>query len=144
MLRWMLDTNLCIRVLRDRPPGLRPRFNAEADALCISTITLTELLHGAAKSARPIENRHEVEQFAARLDVLPFDEDAAAHAADIRAVLERQGEVIGGYDLLIAGHARSKGLVVVTGNLREFRRVDGLRSEDWLAPPSKPAKRSKS
>jgi len=128
----MLDTNLCIRVLRDRPPALRARFNAEVDGLCISTIVLTELLHGAEKSARPIENRSEVERFAARLKLVLFDEPAAAHAANIRAVLERQGVPIGGYDLLIAGHARSLGLTVVTGNLREFVRVDGLRVEDWL------------
>ncbi|WP_374578695.1 tRNA(fMet)-specific endonuclease VapC [Phenylobacterium sp.] len=133
MLRYLLDTNLCIRVLRDRPPQVRERFNLEASSLCISTIVFTELLHGAAKSARPEHNRGEVERFAARLDVLPFDEAAADHAADIRAALERRGEPIGGYDLLIAGHARSRGLTVVTGNLAEFRRVDGLRCEDWLA-----------
>lgn len=133
MLRYMLDTSLCIRVLRDRPSGLRERFNLNADALAISTIVLTELLHGAAKSARPEHNRNQVEVFAARLDVLPFDGRAADHAADIRAALERQGRPIGAYDLLIAGHARSRGLVVVTGNLDEFSRVDGLRSEDWLA-----------
>ena len=133
MLRYLLDTNLCIRVLRDRPQGLRARFNAEADALCLSTIVLTELLHGAEKSASPIENRREVERFAARLAVLPFDEQAAAHAANIRAALERRGFPIGGYDLLIAGHARSRGLTVITGNLREFGRVDGLLAEDWLA-----------
>jgi tRNA(fMet)-specific endonuclease VapC len=133
MLRWMLDTNLCIRVLRDRPASLRARFNAEAEGLCISTIILAELLHGAAKSARPVENRREVERFAARLEVLPFDAEATAHTADIRAALERQGQVIGGYDLLMAGHARSRGLVVVTGNLGEFQRVDGLRCEDWNA-----------
>ena len=75
----------------------------------------------------------EVERFAARLDVLPFDAEAAAHAADIRADLERRGCPIGGYDVLIAGQARSRGLIVVTGNLREFRRVEGLRCEDWLA-----------
>ncbi|KQM89862.1 plasmid maintenance protein [Sphingomonas sp. Leaf67] len=132
MLRYMLDTNLCIRVLRDRPQTIRERFNAEADGLCISSIVLFELLYGAAKSARPIENRSEVERFASRLDVLPFDDDAAAHAGDIRAVLARQGRMIGSYDLLIAGHARSRGLVVVTGNLGEFERVEGLRCEDWL------------
>ncbi|MEO9188620.1 MAG: PIN domain-containing protein, partial [Acetobacteraceae bacterium] len=104
MLRYMLDTNLCIRVLRDRPQGLRGRFNAEADALCVSTIVLAELLGGAGKSARPIGNRHEVERFAARLDVLPFDVEAAAHSADIRTTLERQGQPIGAYVLLIAGH----------------------------------------
>lgn len=133
MLRYLLDTNLCIRVLRDRPPTFRYRFNNEADRLCISTIVLTELLHGAAKSARQDHNRREVERFAARLEVLPFDAGAADHAADIRANLERRGQTIGGYDLLIAGHARSRGLVVATGNLGEFNRVDGLRCEDWLA-----------
>lgn len=133
MLRYMLDTNLCIRVLRDRPPGLRERFNAEAASLCISTITLAELLYGAEKSARPADTRAQVEAFAARLAVLQFDDEAAAHYGDIRAALERQGQAIGSYDLMIAGHARSRGLVVVTGNLREFTRVAGLRAEDWLS-----------
>lgn len=133
MPRYMLDTNLCIRVLRDRPQSLRVRFNAEADALCISTVVLAELLHGAGKSAKPVENRREVERFAGRLEVLAFDAEAAAHAAEIRTTLERQGQVIGAYDLLIAGHARSRGLVVVTGNLGEFSRVEGLRCEDWSA-----------
>jgi tRNA(fMet)-specific endonuclease VapC len=133
VLRFMLDTNLCIRVLRERPAGLRERFNAEAATLCISTVTMAELLYGAEKSAKPIENRNQVEAFAARLDVLPFDTAAAAHFGDIRANLERKGLVIGPYDLMIAGHARSLGLVVITGNLGEFRRVEGLRSEDWLA-----------
>lgn len=132
MLRYMLDTNLCIRVLRDRPAGLRERFNAEAATLCISTVTLAELLYGAEKSNRPSETRQQVEAFADRLDVLAFDEGAAAHYGEIRAALERQGQVIGAYDMMIAGHARSRGLVVVTGNLGEFGRVDGLRAEDWL------------
>jgi tRNA(fMet)-specific endonuclease VapC len=134
VLRYMLDTDLCIRVIRDRPVGLRPRFNLEADALCISTITLKELMFGAAKSNRPAERQAEVDLFAARLQVLPFDERAAAHAADIRADLERRGQPIGAYDVLIAGHARSQGLTVVTGNLREFTRVEALRCEDWQAP----------
>ncbi|HEX3421782.1 MAG TPA: tRNA(fMet)-specific endonuclease VapC [Sphingomicrobium sp.] len=131
MLKYLLDTNLCIRVLRDRPQGLRERFNADASSLSISSIILYELLFGAAKSARPVENRHAVEAFSARLGVLDFDADAAAHAGEIRADLERRGTPIGGYDVLIAGHARSRGLVVVTGNLAEFRRVEGLRCEDW-------------
>lgn len=131
MLRYLLDTNLCIRVLRDRPAGLRTRFNTETDALSISTVVLTELLHGAAKSGRPDDNRREVERFAARLAVLAYDAAAAHHAADIRATLEREGRSIGGYDVLIAGHARSRGLIVVTGNRSEFDRVVGLRCEDW-------------
>jgi tRNA(fMet)-specific endonuclease VapC len=133
MNRYMLDTNLCIRVLRDRPAGLKERFNRDADGLCISSIVLYELLYGAEKSARPDRNRVAVEQFVARLDVLEFDGSAAAHAGEIRADLERKGKVIGGYDLLIAGHARSRGLILVTANLDEFKRVAGLRSEDWLS-----------
>ena len=132
MLRYLLDTNLCIRVIRDRPSGLRNRFNAEADALCIPDVVLYELFYGAERAARPVEVRHEVERFASRLYVLPFDDDAAAHTAEIRAALHGRGNVIGPYDLMIAGHARSRGLVVVTGNLREFQRVSGLRTEDWL------------
>jgi tRNA(fMet)-specific endonuclease VapC len=136
MLKHMLDTNVCVRVLRDRPETLRRKFNAEASGLCISTIVLYELLYGAAKSVRPVESRHGVEAFAERLKVVDFDADAAAHSGDIRADLQRRGKIIGGYDLLIAGHARSRGLIVVTGNLREFRRVDGLRCEDWdISPP---------
>jgi tRNA(fMet)-specific endonuclease VapC len=127
----MLDTNLCIRVLRDRPQALRERFNAEATGLCVSSIIVYELLVGAEKSAKPVEVRQEVERFLARLAVLQFDESAAAHAAEIRARLERRGSPIGPYDTLIAGHARSRGLIVITGNLEEFSRVDGLRSEDW-------------
>jgi tRNA(fMet)-specific endonuclease VapC len=134
MLKYMLDTNLCIRVLRDRPQGLREQFNAEASSLCISSIVLYELLYGAAKSSRPGHHRHAVEKFAERVQVLDLNADAAAHAGDIRAALEREGKVIGAYDLLIAGHARSRGLIVVTSNLGEFDRVDGLRAEDWLTP----------
>lgn len=130
MLRCMLDTDVCIRVLRDHPPSDRARFNAEAGVLCISAVTLAELLHGAATSDCPAEKHHEVERLTARFDVLPFDEEAAGHFGGIRAALERQGRVIGPYDLMIACHARSRGLVVVTGNSGEFSCVPGLRCED--------------
>jgi len=136
MLRYLLDTNLCIRVIRDRPAGLRSRFNAEAPGLCLSSVVLYELLCGAEQSSRPAETRQQVEQFTSRLTLLPFNDEAAAHSADIRASLERRGETIGPYDLMIAGHARSRGLIVVTDNLGEFQRIDGLRSEDWLHEPA--------
>lgn len=132
MLRYLLDTNLCIRVLRDRPQGLRARFNANAEALCLSDVVLYELLYGAERSNDPPRIRREVDHFAGRLTVLPFDCEAAAHTAEIRTELEGRGCVIGPYNLMIAGHARSRGLVVVTGNLGEFQRVQGLRCEDWL------------
>jgi tRNA(fMet)-specific endonuclease VapC len=133
VLRWMIDTSVCLRVLRDRPPGLRPRFNSEAASLAISSITYAELVYGGEKSTRPPETLAEVDRFAARLTVLSFDDRAAAHSANIRAALEKAGTPIGAYDLLIAGHARSLGLVVVTGNVGEFGRAPGLRTEDWLA-----------
>ncbi len=90
-----------------------------------------ELLYGAAVSARPRHHRQEVEDFVDRLAVLDFDTDAAAHAADIKADLKAKGTPIGVHDTLIAGHARSRSLILVTGNLKEFRRVDGLRCTDW-------------
>lgn len=132
----MLDTNLCIRVLHDPPAAVRVRFNQQSAALAISTIVLSELLHGAATSARPGENRRDAERMSACPPVLPFDADAAAHAADIRARLQRPGQAIGGYDVLVAGHARSRDLVLVTGNLGECSRVAGLQSEARLADPA--------
>ncbi|MDK9721913.1 MAG: type II toxin-antitoxin system VapC family toxin [Rhodospirillales bacterium] len=132
MLRHMLDTDICIRVLRDRPQSARERFNAEAEGLCISSVTLGELLYGAEKSARPVHHRRQVDSFASLLQVLDFDGPAALHFAEIRASLERKGQSIGAYDTMIAAHARSRGLVVITGNLKEFSRVEGLRSENWL------------
>ena len=131
MLRYMLDTNICIYVIKNRPEALRDRFNAEAAHLCISSVVLSELFYGAEKSAKPQQNRTVVEGFAARLAVLPFDAKAAMHYGQIRADLERQGRVIGPYDLMIAGHARAEGLTLVSNNIREFARVDGLRVEDW-------------
>lgn len=132
MSGYLLDTDFCIAVLRDRSFKLRDRFVQHAENLSISTITLTELLVGVAKSMWPEQKGAEVEGFAERVRVLPFDAWAAAHAADIRADLERRGQIIGTYDVFIAGHARSRGLTVVTGNIREFGRVDGLRCENWL------------
>jgi tRNA(fMet)-specific endonuclease VapC len=132
MLLAMLDTDTCIRVLRDRPKHTGERFRAAADKVSISTIVLHELFHGAAKSARPRFNREKLEDFCSRLSVVDFDDAAADHAAEIKLDLQRKGNLIGPNDLLIAGHARSLGLKLITGNLREFSRVDGLRCEDWL------------
>ena len=132
MLRYLLDSNLLIEVLRRRPAKLRTRFNREASVLATSSVVVSELFFGALISARPVENREEVERLLSRLDILSFDRGAAEHAADIRAQLQRKGQPIGAYDLLIAGHARSRGLELVTGNLREFSRVPGLKASAWL------------
>ncbi len=134
MLKYMLDTNICIFTIKNRPQKVREVFTRHHGQMCISTVTLMELIYGAEKSMNPERNLAIVEGFAARLDVLRYDQDAAAHTGQLRAELARLGKRIGPYDQMIAGHARSQGLIVVTNNSREFDRVPGLRIEDWVAP----------
>jgi tRNA(fMet)-specific endonuclease VapC len=129
---YMLDTNICIYVIKNYPPKLKERFNRHAEQLCISAVTLGELHYGAEKSARRTENLEEIEQFAARLDVLSFSARAAGFYGQVRAELERKGKPIGPHDTQIAAHALSESLVLVTNNAREFRRVPGLRVENWV------------
>jgi tRNA(fMet)-specific endonuclease VapC len=131
MLAYMLDTNICIHVMKTYPIALRDKFNALAEQLCISSITLGELHYGAEKSARRTENLTAIEHFAARLEVLPFGDKAAAHYGQLRAELERAGTPCGPHDMQIGGHARSEGLIVATNNLREFHRMPGVRVENW-------------
>ena len=133
MLRYMLDTNICIFVIKNKPSSLRKIFNQNSHRLCISSVTLAELLYGVEKSARVVENRRTVQSFTARLKVLDFGNSAAEHYGEVRATLERNGTPIGPYDLMIAGHARSEGLIMVTDNVKEFSRVDGLIVENWKA-----------
>jgi tRNA(fMet)-specific endonuclease VapC len=132
MLAYMLDTDICIYVMKTYPPQLREKFNEVADQLCLSTITLGELHYGAEKSARRAQDLSALEQFAARLEILPFGEKAAAHYGQLRAELEKAGTPCGSHDMQIGGHARSEGLILVTNNLREFGRMPGLRTENWV------------
>jgi len=131
MLRYMLDTNICIYVIKHKPAAVRAAFNQHAEHLCVSSVTVAELMYGAEKSAQQAHNITVVEGFLARLAVLPFVSKEAAHFGQIRAALERAGTPIGPYDLMIAAHARSQGLTLVTNNLREFERVPGLMVENW-------------
>jgi tRNA(fMet)-specific endonuclease VapC len=128
----MLDTNICIYVIKNRPVALRERFDQLAEALCISVITLAELLYGVEKSARRTPNLQAVEQFTARLEVVPFSPRAAAHFGQIRAELAKLGTLCGAYDMLIGAHARSEGLMLVTNNAREFQRIPGLLVVNWV------------
>src|SRR6202158_3480164 len=132
MLTYMLDTNICIHVMKIYPLDLREKFNSLAEQLCISSITLGELHYGAEKSARRVDNLTAIEHFVARLDVLPFESKAAAQYAQVRAELERAGLPCGPHDMQIGGHARSEGLIVVTNNIREFGRIPGIRAENWV------------
>ncbi|MGA1274102.1 MAG: type II toxin-antitoxin system tRNA(fMet)-specific endonuclease VapC [Burkholderiaceae bacterium] len=132
MLRYLLDTNIVIYVLKRRPPELLSTFNANASRMAISSITLAELMHGAGKSQQVGKNLSAIEDFCTRLEVLPYGMKAAQHYGAIRAALEKIGQPIGVNDLHIAGHARSEGLVLVTNNIAEFERVPGLELENWL------------
>jgi len=135
MLRYLLDTNIVIYVLKQRPMEVLSAFNANATRMAISSITVAELLHGAEKSSRVSENLIAIEDFCSRLNVLPYGIKAAQHYGSIRATLEKRGQPIGVNDLHIAGHARSEGLVLVTNNESEFARVPALEVENWV--PSK-------
>lgn len=132
MLRYLLDTTICIDVIKRRPESLLERFNENASHLAISAITLAELLHGAEKSSQPQRTLSVVEDFCSRLDVLYYGAKAAQHYGQIRSALERRGTPIGVSDLHIAAHARSEGLTLVSNNLREFERVEGLLYENWV------------
>tara|TARA_R110001606_G_scaffold1937_17_gene7946 strand:- start:15882 stop:16295 length:414 start_codon:yes stop_codon:yes gene_type:complete len=131
----MLDTNICIFTIKNKPSTVRETFRQCQDQLCISSVTFMELMYGTERSARPRENLAVVEGFAARLTVLDYDPGAAMHTGQLRAELARAGTPIGPYDQMIAGHARSLGLILVTHNTGEFERVPGLRIEDWLSQP---------
>ncbi len=131
MIKYMLDTNILIYTIKNRPKKVRAAFKEHSEYLSISAVTLGELIYGAEKSKETARNLADIEALAARLDVLPFDGEAAVHFGQVRAELAASGKLIGPYDLMIAGHARSRGLILVTNNLREFKRVPGLRSENW-------------
>jgi tRNA(fMet)-specific endonuclease VapC len=132
MLRYLLDTNIVIYVLKRRPVEVLSTFNANASRMAISSITLAELLHGAEKSSRVSENLAAVDDFCSRLQVLPYGPKAAQHYGAIRAALEKLGQPIGVNDMHIAAHARSEGLVLVTNNMGEFARVPALEAENWV------------
>ena len=132
MLRYLLDTNIVIYVLKQRPIEVLAIFNANASRMAISSITLAELFHGAEKSSRVSENMATIEDFCSRLEVVPYGPKAAQHYGAIRAALEKLGQPIGVNDLHIAAHARSEGLVLVTNNIGEFERVPALEVENWV------------
>lgn len=129
---WMLDTNICIFLIKRRPLAALTRLKSlDITDVCVSAITVAELQFGAEKSARPEQNRLAVAAMLAPLRVLPFDDDAAAVYGSVRAGLERAGTPIGGMDLLIGAHALATAHTLVTHNTREFVRIPNLKVEDW-------------
>ena len=133
-MKYLLDTNICIALIRHQPAALIQRITAHAPGdVGISSITLAELAHGVEKSERIEQNRSALEQFLLPLELADFDQKAALVYGKIRARLEGDGQTIGSMDLLIAAHVLSLETTLVTHNLREFQRVPRLKVEDWLS-----------
>ena len=131
MLKYLLDTNIVIYTMKNRPEAVRKQFKKHEGQMAISSVTLGELVFGAENSQHVDRNLEDIEEFAARLEVLSFDNKAAYHFGQIRSELYKSGRPIGPYDMMIAGHARSAGLILVTNNMKEFKRVPGLMTENW-------------
>jgi len=132
-MKYMLDTNICVYIIKKRPENvLINLYSNMGDGLAISAITLAELMHGVEASTYPEKNAIALNQFLAIMDILPFNDEAAAEYGKISATLRRQGTPIGTMDMLIAAHAKAKGLIIVTNNVREFERVEGLGLENWV------------
>lgn len=131
-LKYMLDTNICIYIIKHKPETVTLRFmEHEPGEICISSITYAELMHGAEKSSIPERNRLAVSLFLSPITVLDYNAAAAEEYGRVRADLERKGTPIGPLDMLIAGHAKSRSLILITNNTREFIRVAGLTVENW-------------
>ena len=132
-MKYMLDTDICIYLIKQKEPGLQAKLRQTgAGNICLSAITLAELSCGVEKSNRPERNRLALSLFLVPLEILPFQQKAALTYGRIRAHLERKGEVIGAYDMLIAAHALAEGLTLVTNNTNEFARITGLLLENWV------------
>jgi tRNA(fMet)-specific endonuclease VapC len=138
-LKRLLDTNVCIHIIRRRPPEVLSNFERfEVGEVGVSSVTVAELSYGAEKSARPEQNREALSQFLLPLEVVAFGAEAAAAYGRVRAALERAGTPIGPLDTLIAAHAVSLGTTLVTNNVREFERVPNLDVEDWTRAEGSP------
>jgi tRNA(fMet)-specific endonuclease VapC len=134
MPRYMLDTDTCFYIMRRSPESVVRRLaEVPVSDVCISVITKSELLYGVELSPERRQDQAALSAFLAYVEVLDFPDDASAHYAKIRAELKRRGAMIGANDLFIAAHARSRGLTLITNNIREFNRVRGLSVENWTA-----------
>ena len=129
----MLDTNICIYLIKNKPLEVKEKFNAyEVGEICISSITVSELYYGVYKSQMVEKNLLALALFLAPLNIVDYNEKASIEYGKIRAILESTGKVIGSLDMLIAAHAVSLEVILVTNNTKEFERVDGLRLENWV------------
>lgn len=131
-MKYMLDTNICIYIIKEKPKKVINKFQTlDIGDICISSITLAELEYGVEKSNYTERNRLALAGFLSSIEILPFSEKAAAEYGKIRANLERKGNIIGAYDLMIGAHALSENITLVTNNTREFERISNLLLENW-------------
>ena len=131
-MKYMLDTNVCIDYMRGTDPGIKEKLiSCKQGELYISSITLSELLYGISKSSDIQRNRNALNNLLLKIDVSDYDSEASEYYGIIRSDLSRSGLVIGALDMLIAAHAASKDMVLVTHNTSEFGRISGLKTEDW-------------
>ena len=132
-MNFLIDTNICIYIMNKRPPEVIHRFkNIEVGQIGISTITVSELNYGASKSNLRKQNFKRLEEFLAPFEIIPYSQSASKYYGEIRSRLENQGNVIGPLDLLIAAHALSENLTLVTNNEKEFKRIKSLKVENWV------------
>ena len=132
-MSFMLDTNICIYIIKKHPESVLKRFESlKVGELCISSITLAEMMYGVEKSQHHVKNRKALEEFILPLDVTPFDDAAARCYGKIRTLLEKKGTPIGAFDLMIASHAQCLNKVLVTNNVKEFVRIPELVIENWV------------
>ncbi len=129
----MLDTNICIYILRDRPIGLLEKLNSASD-ISISSIVYAELLFGIELSPKSKQKArlNQLSRFLQHLAIIPWDENAAIHYSQIRSTLKKKGILIGNMDMLIGSHARSLGVDLITNNVKEFKRIPDLKTVNWV------------
>ena len=131
-MRYMLDTNICIYTIKHKPEKVFQRLQEiNPEDICVSSVTYAELVHGVEKSAAVEKNRLALLMLLAKIEILNFDVDAADCYGKIKADLDKKGTPIDPLDMMIAGHAMSMGYAVVTNNVKEFSRVQGLILENW-------------
>jgi len=135
-MRYMLDTNICIYIIKHKPESVYRRLmKIRPEDVCISSITYSELSYGVEKSEQKDRNRLALTLMLSNIEILEFDTAAAEEYGNIRARLEKSGTPIGSLDMLIAAHAKASGCTLVTNNLKEFSRVEGLKVESWVSQP---------
>jgi tRNA(fMet)-specific endonuclease VapC len=133
MIKYMLDTNICIYIIKKKPTDVIERFRqTRISQVGISSITLSELEYGIVKSSKPDQNQFALAQFLAPMEILPYGDEAAQQYGRLRAFLEKQGTPIVSLDMLIAAHALSLGCILVTNNEKEFNRVPNLNIDNWV------------